>query len=145
MTQPLLVFVFLSSFVSQNFLVYTYNETGSLHSESSYFKVRPRCCRHSLPHISLLKWAYRYHWDKLVPCWWFHTNILFHIPCIIGMKSRSREHVRAPHWYKIKKCVKNLFSLKTTFIFYFLKYNFTYFNWRLITLQYCSGFCHTLT
>ena len=20
-----------------------------------------------------------------------------------------------------------------------------YFNWRLITLQYCSGFCHTLT
>ena len=25
---------------------------------------------------------------------------------------------------------------------YFLK---IYFNWRLITLQYCSGFCHTLT
>ena len=25
----------------------------------------------------------------------------------------------------------------------FLKFN--YFNWRLITLQYCSGFCHTLT
>ena len=22
---------------------------------------------------------------------------------------------------------------------------FTYFNWRLITLQYCGGFCHTLT
>ncbi|KAF4026212.1 hypothetical protein G4228_018355, partial [Cervus hanglu yarkandensis] len=28
------------SFVSQNFLVYTYNETGSLHSESSYFKMQ---------------------------------------------------------------------------------------------------------
>ena len=27
----------------------------------------------------------------------------------------------------------------------FLKYKFIYFNWRLITLQYCSGFCHTLT
>ena len=26
-------------------------------------------------------------------------------------------------------------------IFFFL----IYFNWRLITLQYCSGFCHTLT
>ena len=25
----------------------------------------------------------------------------------------------------------------------FLK--FIYFNWRLITLQYCGGFCHTLT
>ena len=23
--------------------------------------------------------------------------------------------------------------------------NFIYSNWRLITLQYCSGFCHTLT
>ena len=22
---------------------------------------------------------------------------------------------------------------------------FIYFNWRLITLQYCSGFCHTMT
>ena len=28
-------------------------------------------------------------------------------------------------------------------LFYFLK--FIYFNWRLITLQYFSGFCHTLT
>ena len=27
------------------------------------------------------------------------------------------------------------------FIFLF----FIYFNWRLITLQYCGGFCHTLT
>ena len=25
------------------------------------------------------------------------------------------------------------------------KYKFIYFNWRLITLQYCIGFCHTLT
>ena len=23
-------------------------------------------------------------------------------------------------------------------------FNLFYFNWRLITLQYCSGFCHTL-
>ena len=27
----------------------------------------------------------------------------------------------------------------------FFKYKFIYFNWRLITLQYCIGFCHTLT
>ena len=26
------------------------------------------------------------------------------------------------------------------FIFYFF-----FISWRLITLQYCSGFCHTLT
>ena len=29
------------------------------------------------------------------------------------------------------------------FFQFFLK--FIYFNWRLITLQYCGGFCHTLT
>ena len=25
----------------------------------------------------------------------------------------------------------------------FCLFKFIYFNWRLITLQYCSGFCHT--
>ena len=29
--------------------------------------------------------------------------------------------------------------------FFPLKKLFIYFNWRLITLQYCGGFCHTLT
>ena len=29
--------------------------------------------------------------------------------------------------------------------FFFFFFKFIYFNWRLITLQYCSGFCHTLT
>ena len=33
-----------------------------------------------------------------------------------------------------------------SFLFFNLNiYLFIYFNWRLITLQYCSGFCHTLT
>ena len=27
----------------------------------------------------------------------------------------------------------------------FFSNSFIYFNWRLITLQYCSGFCHTST
>ena len=35
-----------------------------------------------------------------------------------------------------------LFSI-WEFLFIFKK--FIYFNWRLITLQYCSGFCHTFT
>ena len=30
------------------------------------------------------------------------------------------------------------------FIFSFF-FSFTFISWRLITLQYCSGFCHTLT
>ena len=30
------------------------------------------------------------------------------------------------------------------FLFYFI-FSFIFISWRLITLQYCSGFCHTLT
>ena len=32
---------------------------------------------------------------------------------------------------------------KVMYFTFFFK--FIYFNWRLVTLQYCSGFCHTLT
>ena len=31
------------------------------------------------------------------------------------------------------------------FLFHFFKFLFIYFNWRLIILQYCGGFCHALT
>ena len=30
-------------------------------------------------------------------------------------------------------------------LFLFLFFSFIFIHWRLITLQYCSGFCHTLT
>ena len=33
-------------------------------------------------------------------------------------------------------------SLKCEFVFFF---SFIFISWRLITLQYCSDFCHTLT
>ena len=33
----------------------------------------------------------------------------------------------------------------TIYLLYFFKFKFIYFNWRLITLQYCGGFCHTFT
>jgi len=35
------------------------------------------------------------------------------------------------------------FNLLVIFMSFLKK--LTYFNWRLITLQYCSGFCHTFT
>ena len=38
--------------------------------------------------------------------------------------------------------MKQLCTENTTLIFF---NSFIYFNWRLITLQYFSGFCHTLT
>ena len=30
-------------------------------------------------------------------------------------------------------------------LFYFFSFPFIFISWRLIALQYCSGFCHTLT
>ena len=35
-------------------------------------------------------------------------------------------------------------NIKWTF-FFFLIFPFIFISWKLITLQYCSGFCHTLT
>ena len=32
-----------------------------------------------------------------------------------------------------------------SFYFYFIFFPLIFISWRLITLQYCSGFCHTLT
>ena len=39
--------------------------------------------------------------------------------------------------------VGNLISGSSAFLFIYL--SFIFISWRLITLQYCSGFCHTLT
>ena len=39
---------------------------------------------------------------------------------------------------------KNINSLVLSFLFFFFFHLF-FISWRLITLQYCSGFCHTLT
>ena len=30
-------------------------------------------------------------------------------------------------------------------LFYLASFSFIFIGWRLISLQYCSGFCHTLT
>ena len=47
-----------------------------------------------------------------------------------------------PH--AIKKHVKSLAGkVKVEISFFF--FSFIFISWRLITLQYCSGFCHTLT
>ena len=38
-----------------------------------------------------------------------------------------------------------LFIFFFSFNFLFIYFSFIFISWRLITLQYCSGFCHTLT
>ena len=46
-------------------------------------------------------------------------------------------------WFSNNNWVSDCFidSMRATLFFLFLKI----FNWRLITLQYCGGFCHTFT
>ena len=38
-----------------------------------------------------------------------------------------------------------VFVFVFSFLFFLLFFSFIFISWRLITLQYCSGFCHTLT
>ena len=43
-------------------------------------------------------------------------------------------------------CLGSSVGRESDFFFnFFFKKILIYFNWRLITLQYCGGFCHTLT
>ena len=47
---------------------------------------------------------------------------------------------------KLKKLWNNCcYNCCVFFFFNLVFFLFLYFNWRQITLQYCSGFCHTLT
>ena len=40
---------------------------------------------------------------------------------------------------------QGVFRADFLFFFFFSHISFIFISWRLITLQYCSGFCHTLT
>ena len=40
---------------------------------------------------------------------------------------------------------KIVFNFSWQVLYFILFFSFIFISWRLITLQYCSGFCHTLT
>ena len=73
------------------------------------------------------------------------TNLFFICLLIAKKESYLRNHCPIQGHEDLALC----FLLGTfIFIYFFLIfiYLFIYFiSWRLITLQYCSGFCHTLT
>ena len=55
---------------------------------------------------------------------------------------------RAPLEPSVLKSIKHFFLSWISCLgieLLFFVFVFIYFNWGLITLQYCSGFCHTLT
>ena len=47
--------------------------------------------------------------------------------------------------HKGSKTSINIHSSVCLFIFFAFVFSFIFISWRLITLQYCSSFCHTLT
>ena len=49
------------------------------------------------------------------------------------------EHLR------LERLTDMLFFQIYLLFFYFYFFLFIFISWRLITLQYCSSFCHTLT
>ena len=59
-------------------------------------------------------------------------------PSLFGWKSLQEANPAAMSFYKVR-----FFFSQICVVFSFFLINC--FNWRLITLQYCSGFCHTLT
>ena len=48
-------------------------------------------------------------------------------------------------WFLSLHYTESIFIMLLIFSCCMPKSFFFYFNWRLITLQYCGGFCHTLT
>ena len=56
---------------------------------------------------------------------------------------RGRKESGKTEWLILSLPLNSLWHEK--FFFSLKKYLFIYFNWRLITLQYCGGFCHTFT
>ena len=66
-----------------------------------------------------------------------------HIGCLMWMLiSRSC----LIFWVKVSgRPVLGICLLFFYFILFFIFFSFIFISWRLITLQYCSGFCHTLT
>ena len=64
------------------------------------------------------------------------SNIMFGVPS--DYQSLCQLVVK----YFTPRFVHNVFCLFVCFVFFF---PFIFIHWRLITLQYCSGFGHTLT
>jgi len=82
--------------------------------------------------------SYRCRNDTLLPFHCGHPNATcpiinwnISIPGNIGLPNKKASH----------GIINSLDStLDMWYVFLFLKYKFIYFNWRLITLQYCIGF-----
>ena len=73
------------------------------------------------------KWCLMYQY----PIWMCSVNILVFQKC--------------NKYFYINATVGNFFFFLGLHLCFYFFFPFIFISWRLITLQYCSGFCHTLT
>ena len=71
---------------------------------------------------------------------WYLIVVLIYIFLIIS----NDKHLFLCLWLSICLLWRNVCLSSAHFSFFFFNY-LIYFNWRLNALQYCGGFCHTLT
>ena len=71
-------------------------------------------------------------------------HILFTSECA-GSNSLTTKIGEVPVTLTYKMDLSFLTLTQTFFFFLTIFFPFIFISWRLITLQYCSGFCHTLT
>ena len=62
----------------------------------------------------------------------------------------TRKTIALTRWTFVGKVMSMLFNMLSWFVIAFFQgasifFPFMFISWRLITLQYCSGFCRTLT
>ena len=77
-------------------------------------------------------------WNYSIGTWGFWAAI-FSLPCLLRCVESQREGMKQMHMQREDETrEKNMWCLKCPRVF--LKNMFIYFNWRLITLQYCIGF-----
>ena len=62
-----------------------------------------------------------------------------------NINSRIKWSCNSRHAYLVPDLKERAFNISSLNVFPVSPFFCKLFNWRLITLQYCSGFCHTLT
>ena len=74
---------------------------------------------------------------------WHIPGLLFFFSPLVFLRSIASEFGEEPWGPRIRLLF--YFIVDQEFIFIYLFFPFIFISWRLIILQYCSVFCHTLT
>ena len=83
--------------------------------------------------------------SKWPRCGWAGLHLPLLLPVRAGDRARpGRGQHRGETVCKGLRQALCFFFLTNAVVFFFF-FPFIFISWRLITLQYCSGFCHTLT